>query len=156
MAVIKTNKPMYKIAWVLLVIIAGAVFPLQAGLNAKMGKEIAHPIWTSFISFTVVAIALLMYLLLTKNNIHFSGLKTVPAYTWLAGILGSFYVAVVVMMFPQLGSVLTFGLIVTGQLIISLALNHFNVFVQQQHSVNIYRVIGIALIIGGVVIIQKF
>ncbi|HMN88373.1 MAG TPA: DMT family transporter [Saprospiraceae bacterium] len=147
---------MDKIIWIILVAIAGSLLPVQAGLNTKMGKEIASPVWASLISFVVGAIALLIYVAITKNAFQVSGFKTVPAYTWVAGALGAFYVTVVVLAFPKLGPALTFGLIVAGQLLISLFLDHFNILVHQQHSINIYRIIGMLLIVGGVVLIRKF
>jgi len=153
---IKINDTMDKVIWIIMVAIAGALLPVQAGLNTKMGKEIASPVWASLISFVVGAIALLIYVGVTKNSLQLSGLKTVPAYTWVAGALGAFYVTVVVLAFPKLGPALTFGLIVAGQLLISLFLDHFNILVHQQHSINMYRIIGMLLIVGGVVLIRKF
>lgn len=147
---------MDKIIWIILVALAGSVLPLQAGLNAKMGKEIVSPIWASLISFTVGAIALFAFVIITKNSFQLSGFRMVPTYTWLAGVFGAFYVTVVVLAFPKLGPALTFGLIVAGQLLISLFLDHFNILVHQQHSINIYRIIGMLMIIGGVVLIRKF
>lgn len=156
MVAIKTNNKMDKFIWIILVALAGSLLPIQAGLNAKMGKEIASPVWASLISFVVGAIALLIYVTVTKNTFQFSGIKNVPAYTWTAGALGAFYVTVVVLAFPKLGPALTFGLIVAGQLLISLFLDHFNILVHQQHGINIYRIIGMLMIIGGVVLIRKF
>jgi transporter family-2 protein len=67
-----------------------------------------------------------------------------------------FYVTVMVLAFPRLGPALTFGLAVAGQLLISLLLDHFNVLVPHPHPINLYRILGILLIISGVVIIRKF
>jgi bacterial/archaeal transporter family-2 protein len=147
---------MDKFIWIVLVALAGALLPVQAGLNTKMGKEIASPVWASLISFVVGAIALLIYVAINKNSFQVSGLKTVPTYTWVAGALGAFYVTTVVLAFPKLGPALTFGLIVAGQLAISLALDHFNILVQAQHSINLWRVVGVLFIVTGVVIIRKF
>lgn len=147
---------MERIVWIIFVIIAGALLPFQAGFNTKMGKSIDSPIWASLISFVVGSLALLVYVIFTKNAVQFSGLKTVPAYTWLAGVFGAFYVATVVIAFPKLGPALTFSLVIAGQLFISLLLDHFNILVQQQHSINIYRVLGMLMIVGGVLLIRKF
>lgn len=147
---------MDKIIWIIAVIIAGAILPVQAGLNAKMGKAVESPVWAALISFGVGAIALLIYAGVTKSTLQSEGLKTVPGYTWLAGAIGAFYVTVVLLAFPKLGPALTFGLIVGGQLLISLFLDHFNILVAQQHSINLYRVFGMILIVVGVVIIRKY
>ena len=147
---------MDKAVWIILVVAAGAVLPFQAGLNTRMGKAIDSAVGASLFSFVVGAIALLLYALATKNTIQLSGIKSVPATTWLAGVLGAFYVATVVTVFPKLGPALTFSLVVAGQLLVSLLLDHFNILVHQQHSINLYRVVGMFLIIGGVILIRKF
>jgi bacterial/archaeal transporter family-2 protein len=147
---------MDKLFWIILVIVSGAVLPLQAGLNTKMGKAIDSPVWASLISFFVGVLALFAYALISKNSFQLSGIKSVSLTTWLAGVFGAFYVVSVVTAFPKLGPALTFSLVVAGQLIISLLLDHFNILVAQQHSINIYRVLGMLLIIGGVLLIRKF
>ncbi len=147
---------MEKLPWILAVFIAGSLLPIQAGLNTRMGQAIHSPVWASLISFAVGLVALLVYVAVTRQPLHTQSLKDVPTVTWVAGALGAIYVTTVVLAFPKLGPALTFGLIVAGQLIISVALDHFNILVHAQHSINAWRVLGIALIVIGVVIIRKF
>ncbi|MCU0418302.1 MAG: DMT family transporter [Cyclobacteriaceae bacterium] len=147
---------MEKLPWIIAVFIAGSLLPIQAGLNTRMGQAIHSPVWASLISFAVGLVALLVYVAVTRQPLHTQSLKDVPTVTWVAGALGAIYVTTVVLAFPKLGPALTFGLIVAGQLIISVALDHFNVLVHAQHSINAWRVLGIALIVVGVVIIRKF
>ena len=147
---------MTKIVWILLVFLAGALLPIQAGLNTRIGKEIQSPVWASLISFGVGLLAMLSYVLLTKQKMNTTGISAVPMIYWIAGALGAFYVTVIVLAFPRIGAALTFGLIVAGQLTISLLLDHFKILVQQQHGINIYRIIGLLLIVSGVIVIQKF
>lgn len=147
---------MSKIIWIVLVFIAGSLLPIQAGLNTRIGKEIQSPVWASLISFGVGLIAMSVYVLITKQKADFTGISAVPLSYWIAGALGAFYVTVIVLAFPKIGAALTFGLIVAGQLTISLLLDHFKILVQQQHPINIYRLIGLLLIISGVIIIRKF
>jgi bacterial/archaeal transporter family-2 protein len=147
---------MEKIFWIVLVLVAGAMLPVQAGLNNQMGKALASPAWAVLVSFFVGTIAMLIYVTITKQSLQLQQFKEVPITTWLAGVLGAVYVTSVVLAFPKLGAALTFGLIVGGQLTISLLLDHFNILVQVKHSINIYRIIGMILIVAGVVIIRKF
>jgi len=147
---------MDKLSWIILVVCAGALLPIQAGLNTRMGKAVDSPVWASLISFGVGLVAMLIYVLATRQTIQLASIKNVPSYTWVAGALGAFYVTSVVLAFPRLGPALAFGLIVGGQLLMSLIMDHFNILVHQPHPINIYRIIGIALIVAGVVLIRKY
>ena len=145
-----------KLTWILLAFVAGAALPIQGGLNAKMGKAVGSPVYSSLISFVVGSVVLLAYVIITRQPVSWMGVKNVPGFVWLAGALGAFYVTVVILAFPRLGPALTFGLIVSGQMAIALFLDHFNVLVAQQHAINIWRILGVVLILAGVVIIRKF
>ena len=70
--------------------------------------------------------------------------------------MGAFYVTVVILAYPHLGPSLTFGLIVAGQMIISAVMEHFNVLVANPTPINLYKIIGLALIVVGVIIVRKF
>ena len=52
--------------------------------------------------------------------------------------------------------VLVFGLIVAGQMIVSLILEHNNLLVEQQTPVNPMRILGVVLIVAGVIILRRF
>ncbi|MBS1563370.1 MAG: DMT family transporter, partial [Bacteroidetes bacterium] len=95
-------------------------------------------------------------MLLTRQHVQLSGLKTAPLYLWSGGILGAFYVTVIILAFPKIGPALTFGLVVAGQMITSLLLGHFNILVEHPSPVNVWKLLGVLLVIGGVVIIRKF
>lgn len=147
---------MDKIFWILIVIVAGAMLPVQAGLNAKVGKALESPVHASFLSFVIGAAALALYLLVTRQPAQWQQWREVPAVAWSAGALGAVYVTVTILAFPRLGAPLTFGLIVAGQMLISLLLDHFKILVAVQNPVNFYRLLGVAFIVAGVVLIRRF
>ena len=136
--------------------IAGAFLPVQAGLNAQLGKSIESPVYATMISFITGAFAVLIYILVSKQHVLWAGLKTAPAYIWLAGTLGAFYVTTVILAFPRIGLALTFGLVVLGQMVIAILLDHFNILVAHQHNINIWRILGVLLIVSGVILIRRF
>jgi len=142
--------------WIIIALIAGAFLPIQGGLNSRMGKFVENPVYASLISFLTGSVTLVLYCLLTRQPVSVSGLKAAPAYLWLGGVLGAFYVTVIVMAFPRLGPALTFGLVVAGQMIMSVLMDQFNLLVVQQQPINLMKVLGVALIICGVIIIRKF
>ena len=143
--------------FVLLAILAGAVLPVQAALNGKMGKAVGDPVYAAFISFVVGSIGLFLYLLATKTELSaISDAKGVDWSVWSAGILGAFYVACVIILAPQLGVALTFGLVITGQLAISLIIDHYGLLGIPVHTLNWQRIVGVLLVVGGVILIRKF
>jgi bacterial/archaeal transporter family-2 protein len=147
---------MNKTIWILLTFLAGAFLPIQAGLNSRLGKAAESPVYASMFSFIVGAIGLVLYILLTRQTISWAGLKEAPAAIWTGGLLGAFYVTVIILAFPKLGPGLTFGLIVAGQMIISVLLEHLNILVAQQNPINYMKLLGIGLIVAGVIIIRRF
>jgi transporter family-2 protein len=155
--VTKINKYKHmKNSWYLVALMAGAVFPFQAGLNARLAKSIANPVYASMISFIVGAVALAFYAMVSKQQVSIEGLKSAPAYVWIAGALGAFYVTAVILAFPKIGPALTFGLVVAGQMSVSLFIDHFKLLGAQPNPVNTYKIIGLLLIVAGVVMIRKF
>ena len=145
-----------KLTWIIIALVSGTFLPIQAALNTRLGKSIDNPAIAALISFVVGAIALSLYVMITRQSVSLASIKTVPAYAWLGGLLGAFYVTAIIFAFPRIGPALTFGLIVTGQMIIAILLEHFNILVDQQHSINIWRIFGVLMVIVGVIIIRKF
>lgn len=140
--------------WIILALLAGAVLPFQAGLNARLGKLIHSPVWASLVSFAVGSAALVAYLVITRPPVAFSGLKGSPI-VWVGGILGAFYVTAIILLIPRIGPALTFSLIVAGQMIVAVLLDHYNILVAAPSPITIYKIAGIILIVAGVILIRK-
>jgi bacterial/archaeal transporter family-2 protein len=147
---------MDKLIWIFLTFLAGAILPIQAGLNTRLGKAAESPLYASMLSFLVGTVGLCIYILLTRQTVSWSGVKEAPGYVWIAGLLGAYYVTILIFAYPKLGPGLTFGLVVAGQMIFSVILEHNNILVAQQNPINAMKLFGIALIIAGVVIIRSY
>jgi transporter family-2 protein len=145
-----------KLIWLFLAFTAGAIAPIHAGFNTRLGKSIGNPIYAAIVSFAVGTVALIMYALVTNQPVSLAGIRQAPPYIWFSGVLGAFYVAALIIAFPRIGPGLTFGLVVAGQMFMAVMADHFNVLVTEQRKFNSYRFFGVALIITGVVIIRKF
>jgi len=125
-------------------------------MNARLGKAVESPVHASMFSFVVGAVGLVAYILGTRQTVSWSGVKEAPGYVWLGGLLGAFYVTTIILAFPKLGPGLTFGLVVAGQMIMSVLLEHNNILVAQQNPISWMKIVGIALVIAGVAIIRKY
>jgi transporter family-2 protein len=147
---------MGKETWIIVALLSGAFLPIQAGLNTRLGKSLENPVYASLISFIVGALSVGAYILISRQQVSWAGLKAAPWYVYVGGVLGAFYVTAIVLAFPRIGPALTFGLVIAGQMAISVLLDHFNILVAQQHPINLWRGLGVALIITGVMLIRRF
>jgi len=145
-----------KVLWIFIAFISGVLLPLQSGVNIRLGKSIDSAVYASMLSFVVGVFSMLIYIVMSKQHVTWEGIRTAPAYAWIGGVLGAFYVTATMLAFSRIGPALTFGLVVAGQMVIAVLLDHFNVLVPQQHSINVWRIMGILFIVAGVVVIRKF
>ncbi len=146
-----------KLILLFVALIAGMVAPLQAGLNGKMGRAIGDPFYAALISFAVGTLGLFCYALFTKVN--FSSIRyaaNIHWTVWSAGLLGAFYVTAIIILTPKLGSALSFGLIIAGQLMMALFLDHFGLLGVPVQPFGWQRLLGIALVMAGVIVIKKY
>lgn len=143
--------------YLFIALLAGAMMPTQAATNNKMATFVDSPVLAAFISFLVGTIALLVYLLLTGVPLtNVAAVREAPAIAWVGGLLGAFFVAASVTLVPRLGVALTFSLIIAGQMIVTLVIDHFGLLGLDVKPVNWLRIAGIILITGGVGLIRRF
>jgi transporter family-2 protein len=140
----------------LLALAAGAVLPLQAGLNGQLRGHLGSPFAAAFVSFSAGTLILLATLLILRTPLP-ANPQSVPWWLWVAGgTLGVGYLIISIVLPPMIGVALTFGLVVAGQLGMSLMLDHYGLLGFAPHAINPWRALGAALIVAGVVLIRKF
>src|SRR4030095_183473 len=135
----------------------GALLPVQAVLNTKLGKQTGGPLISSLLSFLVGLFCLFIINLVT-NYTALSNMKpssVSPWYLWIGGLLGAVYVSCIIFINQQQGVALTFALAVAGQIFISLIIDHFGLLGSFVRPVSIPKIIGALLIIAGLVLIKK-
>ena len=135
----------------------GAILPVQAVLNTKLGKQTGGPLISSLLSFLVGLICLFI-INLFANYTALSNMKLLsvsPWYVWMGGLLGAIYVSCVIFVNQQQGVALTFALVVAGQIFISLLIDHFGLLGSVVRPMSIAKIIGALLIIAGLVLIKK-
>jgi transporter family-2 protein len=122
-----------------------------------MALVVESPVLSAFISFVVGTVALFAYLLISGVPLgNLATAKGAPAIAWVGGLLGAFFVASAVTLVPRLGVAMTFSLIIAGQMIVTLVIDHFGFLGVPVKEVSPARVGGILLITVGVIIIRKF
>ncbi|MFP4657635.1 MAG: DMT family transporter, partial [Desulfonatronovibrionaceae bacterium] len=136
---------------------AGILMPVQAGVNAELSAQIGGPLQAALVSFvvgtlTLVGAVILLRLYLPDPGTFFS----VPVWKWCGGFLGALFVTATIFLAPRLGAVTLLALLVTGQMSASLILDHFGWLGYPEHAISVPRVLGVAFLLTGVVLVQKF
>ena len=72
------------------------------------------------------------------------------------GLLGALYVLATIIVIPRLGAATTVGLILAGQVLASIVIDHFGLIRVPVHELNIPRLAGAVLIVIGVALVQRF
>jgi bacterial/archaeal transporter family-2 protein len=79
-----------------------------------------------------------------------------PWWGWLGGPLGAIYAVTAVLLARELGAATLTALVVTGQLVCSVALDHFGWVGFTEHAAGIGRILGCLLMVAGFFLIARF
>ena len=139
----------------LLAVLAGALIPLQAGLNASLRSAVGNPIFAALTNFTVGLTLLLSYAFGSRMDWpSVAQLTKVPWWNFVGGAMGACLVMSGVLFSHRLGAAAFVACIIVGQLSSSVVIDHFGVVGFQQHSVNGMRLLGILLLAAGAYLIR--
>lgn len=138
-----------------LALVAGALLPLQALINARLGHAGSGALFASTMSFLVGTLALSTVLFVSRQATPgLDVLARLPAWMWLGGLLGAAFVVIATLAVPRLGAASLVAIVVLGQMVAALALDHFGVL-QTPRPVDLTRVAGALLVIGGVLLVLQ-
>ncbi len=139
---------------VCLALLGGAGLACQPGVNATLARKVAHPLHAAIISFgTGLLVLVVISIGAGKFPPRFTEPFTaLPWWAWTGGAIGAFLVTVSLIFAPRIGALQWIALIVTGQAIASLAIDHFGLAGFSQRSVSTVRVAGALMLIVGLVL----
>jgi transporter family-2 protein len=150
---------MTKEIYIVLAVLAGVILTVQSGINAQLNILVKNnAILSALISFLVGTAALVILLLITKPS-SFQQIPAPNAVNWwkfIGGLLGAIYVTTIIIAFPKLGAATTLSLVIAGQLVFAVIFDHFGWLGFAVKHINMYRILGVAMIIGGVLLVRKF
>lgn len=143
--------------YILLGLLAGVCIPTQAGINAQLSHLVRSPTMAAGISFAVGTVCLSLYVLVSRIPLPTTAaLVGAPWWLWSGGALGAFFVASTIFLVPKLGATTMLALVLAGQMVTSLLLDHFGAFAFPVHPVSLPRIFGVLMIAAGVILIQKY
>ena len=136
--------------------LVGATLALQVGMAATMRGHVGSPMAAALVNFAVGTIFLFIAVALGRGSL--AGLAqagAAPWWAWGAGILGGFYITSSAAFGPSLGGATFLALIVAGQMIAALALDHYGWMGFPVRPLDAGRAAGALLIVAGMFVLAR-
>ena len=144
------------IAFLLLTILAGALLPIQAGVNVQLRGLLGHPLVAALVSFVVGTIGLALVAAFARSPVTLgTAWDRGEWWHWGGGLLGAVYIVGSIVLAPRLGAATFVAALVAGQMIMSLVIDQYGWVGFAEHAISPLRVLGAALVVGGVVLVQR-
>ncbi len=147
---------MHTSIFALLAVGAGACIALQASANGNFRKSLGdNPLFAAAFSICGTVLTATVAMLILRPPVPSAdALRAAPWWNWIGGPLGALIVLAGAALTRELGAALFIALVVGGQLVCSLVLDHFALLGLQQQPVTPIRVLGALLVVAGVVCIK--
>lgn len=137
---------------ILLALVTGALIPVQAAANTALSRSLGGSV--AFAALSLFAVASLATVLATL----FSGTRppspaafiAAPAWSYVGGVIVAAYVLTITFLVPRLGVGASISLIVTGQVLGALLIDHLGLLRAPTIPVTGPRLFGGGLMIVGV------
>jgi len=140
----------------LLTVGAGVSVLVQQALNADLRAELNSAAWSGFMSYFLGVVCMVLLAVALRDPVpSASTISRVPLWAWSGGIFGAIFIGLSIITIPKLGGAAYIALLVTGQMIAALAVDHFGWLGVQDRPIDLPRMLGVALLIGGVVLIRR-
>lgn len=134
---------------------AGSCIALQAAANSRFRQNLDQPLYAAFFSIlgTFVTACTVM-LLLRPAAPPGDVVRQTQWWNWVGGPLGALIVLAGAALTARLGAAAFIALVVGGQLLCSLLLDHFALMGLKEQPVTAGRVLGAVLVVAGVVCVK--
>src|SRR5262249_54080608 len=149
--------PMHSLIWpALLTIGAGASVFIQQALNANLRAELNSTAWSGLVSYVLGVIFMVCLAVVLRDPLpSTTTIARVPWWAWSGGLFGAVFIALSIITVPRLGGAAYIAILVAGQMIAALAFDQFGWLGIPERQIDLPRLLGVALLIGGVVLIRR-
>ncbi|MET4066415.1 transporter family-2 protein [Bradyrhizobium sp. S3.2.6] len=147
---------MLKLAFpMILAAAAGISLVVQQALNANLRAALGSAAWSGFMSYFIGVICMAALALLLSDPVPSAAIAArIPWFAWSGGLFGAIFIGLAIFLVPQLGAATFFALLIAGQMLGSIAFDHFGLLGVPVHPISVVRVIGAVLLVGGVILIR--
>jgi transporter family-2 protein len=131
---------------------AGIVVSFQAAINSQMAAAVgANSVVAALVSF-LCGTVLLAIIAFARGGLPdaMAALPGQPLWKFSGGVLGAAFIFCTVMLVPRIGLLNLVVLVIAGQLLTSMAIDHFGLVNVAMRKVSAIRLLGALVMITGV------
>lgn len=145
------------LGYFVIAVFAGMLLPVQAGMNSELRRHLGQPVHAVLVNFTVGAIVMILAtLVVAKPFVGMGKAMGTPWWAWMGGAIGAAFVLMATITAPKLGAVGLLIAAVAGQMLSSIVIDHIGGLNFPVHHITPGRICGLLLIVGGIVLVQRF
>lgn len=139
-----------KIVFAALAIAAGVAAALQAATNAGLSRSAG--LGPALVVNTVIVLigAVGLWAALGAKTTFFPA--SAPSTFYLGGLFGFVIIASLAYVFPRIGAAYAIALMIAGQCVAALIVDHFGLMGMPQDPLTVQRVIGVGLVAAGALV----
>ena len=145
-------------AWLTpLILAAGAMQAMGNSMNGALRNSLGNPWLASIVSFGLVLLAMTaLFAIIPRPLPTASGVCAMPWWAPLGGLTGAVAVVAGLMFVDKIGAAPFNGLIITANILASLAIDHWGLLRMPVHGINAWRALGAVLMMAGIALIARF
>ena len=134
---------------------AGVSVATQQVLNGSLRTSLASPAWAGLVSYAAGLLTMIVAVIAMGERVpSWKTMAEVPWWAWSGGVFGGAFILLAILLLPALGAATLFALVIAGQVLAAVTLDHFGALGLTPHPVSTARLMGAALLIAGVVLIR--
>lgn len=147
---------MQLVPYMLAALAVGIVVSFQPPMNGMLAKSVGSAYGAAAVSIGIAFASILLLILVAGHGeISRRTLGSVPWWVYLSGTIGAAFVAAGAAIAPVTGGLVFFICIVAGQLIGSMLVDHFGAFGLEVRVMSPLRLLGLAMVLGGAVLVSR-
>ncbi|MBV9405419.1 MAG: DMT family transporter [Acidobacteriaceae bacterium] len=145
-------------AWLYpVIIVAGMLQALGPPMNGQLRQSLINPWLATLVSFGLVfAVFIIVAAMFPRPLPSTQGFATMPWWAPLGGIIGAVAVITGLLFVDRVGAGPFAAMTVSANLIMSVIIDQFGLVNMPVHTLSFFRALGVALLIGGVVLITRW
>ena len=134
---------------------AGVSVATQQVLNGSLRASLESPAWAGLVSYAGGLLTMVVAVFaLGERTPSWKLVAEVPWWAWSGGLFGGAFILLAILLLPTLGAATLFALVIAGQVLAAITLDHFGALGLTPHPISTARLAGAVLLIAGVALIR--